>query len=61
MNKKRFLNLSLLVLLLMVLIMVSPVRSAPAATNALTGYLNIMGYEASPPGDTPSLLVRGLQ
>jgi len=45
MNKKRFLNLSLLVLLLMVLIMVSPVRSAPAEANALTGYLNIMGYE----------------
>jgi len=44
-NKKRFLNLSLLVLLLMVLIMVSPVRSAPAEANALTGYLNIMGYE----------------
>ncbi len=45
MNKKKILNLSLLFLLLIVLIMVSPVSSAPNEASAVTWYLNIMGYE----------------
>jgi hypothetical protein len=45
MKKTRILNLSLLALLMFMLILFSPTRSATAETNALTGYLNIMGYE----------------
>lgn len=45
MTSRRVFNISMIVLVLMVLILVSPARSAPSEVTALTGYYNIMGYD----------------